>query len=434
MSPVRSLARRPPTESIGRIRFREHVATTLWFTPGLFVVGAVVLSKVTTAIDRSNASTQPPRWILGGDSAAAAALTTTVAAAMLAFVAVVFTTTLVAIQLAGGQYSPRVVRVFVRSRLTHVTLGLCLATFVFALSGLMETRSADGQLVPAITVSVVYFLIVATLVVFVRFVHGMSRMLRVQYLLEHITAEGRRAILDAFPGSRDVVDVEVPELGSGPVLVARNHVGVVQAIDRARLVMAAQQANVVLALLVECGEYIGKGTPVAQVVVGESATFDGDDVARAFLLGFERTPLHDPGFVLRQLVDIAIRALSPAINDPTTAVQVIDRIDDLLGDVVHRDDPTGWYVDDGGVPRIHLLEPGFERLVILAFVEIIRYGADSPQVVRRLRAVFDVLAPNDRQEAKGIDRLRTMLDESVRLSLPSTFTDVARVADRHGLG
>ena len=108
-------------------------------------------------------------------------------------------TTLVAIQLAGGQYSHRIVRVFIRSRLTHVTLGTFLATFVFALNGLVEVREGNNPLVPALTVSVVYLLLLATLAMFVTFLHGMSKMLRVQYLLSRVTNEGRAAVLHAFP-------------------------------------------------------------------------------------------------------------------------------------------------------------------------------------------------------------------------------------------
>ena len=129
---------------------------------------------------------------------AAAALTATVAAAMLTFLGVVFATTLVAIQLAGGQYSPRIVRVFVRSRLTHLTLGTFLATFVFALNGLVSVRDGDNPLVPAVTVSMVYLLLLATLAMFVTFLHGMAKMLRVQYLLNRVTNEGRERCSTPF--------------------------------------------------------------------------------------------------------------------------------------------------------------------------------------------------------------------------------------------
>jgi uncharacterized membrane protein len=192
---------------------------------------------------------------------------------------------------------------------------------------------------------------------------------------------------------------------------------------------------VTLEILVEGGEYVGVGTPVARVVSGVAGTLTGDDVTRQFLLGAERTLLHDPGFVFRQLVDVAIRALSPAVNDPTTAVQAIDRTNDLLGSVAQRPDPTGWYVDEHGTARVLLREAGLARLLDLAYVEIIRYGADSPQVVRRLWAAFDVLQPQVRPDVlPALESLRTMLQEAVDASLPSAFREIAAVPDRHGFG
>jgi uncharacterized membrane protein len=428
-------ARRPPAEPIRRLNFRERVSPSLWYTPGLFVIGSLVASKITVAIDRARKAPAAPSWLLGADPSAAASLTATVAAAMLSFVAVVFSTTLVAIQLAGGQYSPRVVRIFVRSRLTHVTLGLFFATFVFSLNALVEVRGGSDPLVPAVTVSVVYLLLLITLGAFITFVHGMSRMLRVQYLLDRVTDEGRSVLADGFPLQADSVEVPEPDLGDGPVLRNRTRTGVVQAIDRAGLVRLAARSGSVIDVLVEAGEYVGVGTPVARQGPGATISLTGDDVAAHFLLGAERTLLHDPSFVFRQLVDVAIRALSPAVNDPTTAVQAIDRINDLLGEVADRQDPSGWYLDGAASAVLRLREPGLARVIVLAYAEIIRYGADSPQVVRRLRAAFDVLEPQLRPDVRAtVDELRAILDGAAAAAMPAPFVRLASEADRHGLG
>ena len=221
-----------------------------------------------------------------------------------------------AIQLAGGQYSPRIVRVFIRSRLTHVTLGTFLATFVFALNGLVEVRDGDNPLVPALTVSMVYLLLLATLAMFVTFLHGMSKMLRVQYLLSRVTNEGRAAVLHAFPAA-DVYELAADApLDQGETVRNGATAGVLQSVDRAALVRQAASRGVRVELLVEVGEYVAVATPIARIHRGESGTMTGDDVAACFLIGGERTLIQDPGFVFRQLVDVAIRALSPAVNDP----------------------------------------------------------------------------------------------------------------------
>jgi uncharacterized membrane protein len=403
--------------------------------PGLFVVCAFVASKLTVAVDHARGVSEAPSWLLGANADAATGLTSTVAAAMLTFLAVVFSTTLVAIQLAGSQYSPRIVRVFVRSRLTHLTLGTFLATFVFALNGLVEVRGGDEPLVPALTVSMVYLLLLATLVMFVTFLHGMARMLRVQYLLNQVTSDGRAAMLQAFPPPDAYELVPEPVLDGGVVVRNGTTVGVLQSVDRAALVERAARGALRVELLVEVGEYLAVATPIALVHGDRSGAFSGDDVAACFLIGGERTLIQDPGFVLRQLVDVAIRALSPAVNDPTTGVQAVDRLVDLLAAVASRPEPSGWFVDDTGSARLRCREPRLERLVDLAFIEIIRYGADSPQVVRRLRAAFDVLQGIAQPDVVAtIAELRRVLDQTQDELMPAAFTRISAVPDRHGLG
>jgi uncharacterized membrane protein len=212
-------------------------------------------------------------------------------------------------------------------------------------------------------------------------------------------------------------------------------VGVLQSVDRAALVRLAQQRHAHVELLVEVGEYIGVATPIAGVHQGSGPPVTGADVAGCFLLGGERTLIQDPGFVFRQLVDVAIRALSPAVNDPTTAVQVIDRMVDLLATVAERPDPSGWYVDDAGVVRLRCREPSLGRLIDLAFIEVIRYGADSPQVVRRLHAALDVLSvvvPPENSDT--VDELRHVLEQTRAQLMPPAFDRISEQPDRHGLG
>ena len=179
-------ARRPPDPSMRRLRFSEQVSPSLWFVPGLFVIGALLGARLTLFIDHTHGPFTTPRWLIITDPNAASVFTGTVAAAMLSFVAMVFSTTFIAIQLAGAQYSPRVVRIFVRSRLTHVTLGLFLATFVVSMTALLDTRGREPERVPVLTVSIVVVLLLVTLVVFVWFVHGMSMVLRIQIGRAHV--------------------------------------------------------------------------------------------------------------------------------------------------------------------------------------------------------------------------------------------------------
>ncbi len=165
------------------------------------------------------------------------------------------------------------------------------------------------------------------------------------------------------------------------------------------------------------------------------AVLEGGEVTRFFLVRGERTFVQDPGFGFRQLVDVAARALSPAVNDPTTAVQSVDRINDLLAIIGPRPDPTGLRVDSNGAVRVKTKLRSFEALLTLSLTEVVRYGADAPQVVRRLVALLDELEetlPAERRAA--IASQRTFLSAAVSDALPAPYATVASVADREGFG
>lgn len=426
-------ARLPPDEPLRRLWYVERVWSSLWFVPAVCTVGAAIVARLVLAIDREIDSLSGLGWVTGDHVDAASEMAKTASVAMLTFMGVVFTTTLVAIQLAGGQYSPRVVRVFVRSRLTQMTLGCFLATFVLSMHATVALN--DREQVPSLTVILTVLALAVTLAAFLAFLHGMTRMLRVQYLLTMITTSGRASVEDSFPIAAVYAPAPRPAAVDNEVLRITRRTGVVQAVDRSALVALAARHGGWIEVLVESGEYLGNGTPVARVHTATDHSLTGDDIAAHFLLGNERTLVHDPAFVFRQLVDIAIRALSPAVNDPTTAVQSIDRITDLLGDVCRRPDPSGWYFDRDGVVRLRLREEQAARLLQLGYTEIIRFGCDSPQVVRRLGAAFDVLDGLVREDLlPAVARLRTMLHDAVADSMPPPFREVSAVPDRQGLG
>jgi uncharacterized membrane protein len=415
---------------------RERVDRSLWFLPTVAVLAAIVLAEITQSIDAGIDAPVGVRHFLISDPSTAALLAGTVATATLAFVAVVFATTLVAIQLAASQYSPRTVRIFIRSRVTRVTLAVFLATFVFAVTTLIGSRanvdSAD-QFAPVVSVSVLVAFTIATVLGFVAYLPGVVRLMRVQYLIAEVADETRACIVDNFPLESAYIDVDPPPPADQPdVLRYRGPAGVISAVDEAALVALAKARRCWLELTVQVGEYLAHGTPIGRVHGGH---LDEQDVRRHVLVRGERTFLQDPGFGLRQLVDIAIRALSPAVNDPTTAVQSIDRINDLLAIAGLRPRPSGLRVDADDVPRLIRPLADFDQLLTLSLTEIIRYGADSPQVVRRLLALLDELElelPAEQQAA--VAEQRRVLTAAVRVALPAPFAAVAGGPDRRGLG
>jgi uncharacterized membrane protein len=416
--------------------FRQRIAVSLWFLPTIFAVAAIAAANLTIWLDAQVDAPIGVRPDLVSDPGTAATFDGAIAAATLAFVAVVFATTLVAIQLSASQYSPRAVRIFIRSRVTRVTLSLFLATFVFSLIVLVSSRAvvkSAKQFAPVVSATTLLALSLATVFGFVAYLHGVVRLMRVQYLLETIAADSRRAIEENFPPAAAYVDVEPPLPDPSPRrLYHTGAAGVITATDLHGLVELCRRNECWLEMTVGTGEYLAHGTPIALVHGGD---LHDRDVTRFFLIRGERTFVQDPAFGFRQLVDTAIRALSPAVNDPTTGVQAIDRISDLLAFTGNRLDPTGLRVDSSGTVRVKRTLRNFEDLLVLSLTEVIRYGADAPQVVRRLRGVFDELESvlsAERQAA--IARQRSLLDAAVSAALPAPFASVASTADREGLG
>ena len=423
-------------EPLWRADFKQRIAVSLWFVPTIFAAVAFVVAYVAVWLDKQIDEPIGARFGLVSDPSTAASFAGTIAAATLAFVAVVFATTLVAIQLAASQYSPRTVRVFIRSRLTRVTLGLFLATFVFALVIVVSNRSSVSsakQFAPVLSVSLLLLLTLGTVFGFLAYLHGVVRLMRVQYLLETIATEGRQSIDQNFPPLSAYVEAEPPVVDpDANELSYGGRSGVIAATDLFGLVELCREHDCWLELTVGVGEYLGRGTRFA-VVHGTGP--DETAVTRFLLIGGERTFVQDSAFGFRQLVDTAIRALSPAVNDPTTAVQAIDRISDLLVAAGSNPDPTGLRIDDAGIVRVKRQLRGFEALLVLALTEIIRYGADAPQVVRRLHAVLDELEralPAERHAAVG--RQRELLEATVATTMPAPFQSISSTPDREGLG
>ncbi len=241
-------------EPLWRTDFRQRIAVSLWFLPAIFAVAAIAAANLTVWLDARVDAPIGVRPDLVSDPGSAATFAGAIAAATLAFVAVVLATTLVAIQLAASQYSPRTVRIFVRSRLTRVTLGLFLATFVFSVIILVSNRASvtsAKQFAPVVSVSTLLALTVATVFGFVAYLHGVVRLMRVQYLLETIATESRRAIEENFPPASAYVDVEPPLPDPSPCrLCYTGTTGVVTATDMHGLVELCRQQECWLELVV----------------------------------------------------------------------------------------------------------------------------------------------------------------------------------------
>lgn len=420
------------------IRVRERLRNSLYVVPTASILAALVAAELMTELDQAVAAGGEEFDVIVEVTAESVqAVTTAVAAAMLTFIGVVFALTILALQMAASQFSPRVMRTFVRSRVTKVTLGLFMATFAYSLTLLAATEPGSdtvASFVPVLGFVVLLVLVTATLFDFVGYVSHVVRLVRVGHVVHAVAAETRSAIDDAIPVAAGGTAVPAPpsEPRAGTVVAPR--AGTIAAVDVARLAALADRADCVIVLHDRVGDDVAEGESIA-TVVGAAAP-DPRSVQRCVVIDTERTMLEDPAFGIRQLVDIAIRALSPAVNDPTTAVQALDRIIELLAVIGHRADPVTHHLGRAGTVRVVRPVRDWATYVELSFTEIRRYGHDSPQVGRRLAAALDDLAtalPSDRRPA--LEQQRRLLTESIAASgLPPGERAVLSIADRSGLG
>ncbi len=380
----------------------ESLRSRLWLIPALFAAGAALAAIITVTIDRTLGPDATGPFVFGGGPESARTILSTIAAAMLSFTGLVFSVTMLVLQLASSQLSPRVTRTFLRDRKNQVVLGVFVATFVYALLVLREVRSvSDIGFVPSIAVWWSFILLLASVVAFIYYIDHMAHAMRASTVIASVAAETRAAIERRYPdpvGSEPVA--ALPVRATSATIHGHDRPGVVQAIDVERLCRLATDSDTVLEALVQVGDPLPGGAPIARVRGG--GRVDADEVRDAFSVGDERSMDQDPAFGLRQLVDIADRALSPGINDPTTARQVVDQLHDLLRRLAVRHIPSPQRVDDDGALRVIVPAPDWADHVALAIDEIRTYGSGSIQVVRALRRMLDDLesiVPDDRRAA-----------------------------------
>jgi uncharacterized membrane protein len=411
-------------------RVRRHLGSSLWFVPVVCVFAGVGLSFGTIALDRLAGGSLVPRSLVG-DPEAALAVLTTVAASMVTLTALVLTITMVVVQLAMGQFTPRVLRTILRDRPSQLAIGVFVATFVHAMLVMREVRvggSGEEGYVPGLAILVSFVLVIVSIVVLVWYVNHIGQALTVASLIDAVGDDARR-LLDRLhpPGSRTK-----PPQEDGVVRAIDQ--GVVVKLDIDALVREAQRADAVVELLYGVGDFVPGGAPLFRVRGG--GRVDSEALLDAVALGNERTLDEDLAYGFRLLVDVSVRSVSEAMGDPSTATQAIDRIHDLLRQLANSPLPDGDHLDKHGDLRVRVPTLSWEGYVRLAVDELRIHGGHSMQVMRRLEAMLtDLLeiAPPER---------RMILEQELRLlelAVPTVFdADIDRRAattpDQQGIG
>ncbi|MBU3065045.1 DUF2254 domain-containing protein [Nocardia sp. NEAU-G5] len=405
-------------------RRREKLRTNLWFVPTLEVLGAVVLFAITCALDRAaySGAFRIPSWVIGGTPDAARQVLTAIAAAIITVVGVVFSITIVALTLASTQFGPRMLRNFIRDRGTQVTLGTFVATFVYAAAALVVIGK---DFVPHISTTVSIASMVLDLGVLIYFINHIAG----QIQLPNVIADIAREVNTAVEANLDTAET-APACGPSTVellaLIAESggevrttSSGYLQYIRYDRLMRLAVAENAVIHLPNRPGHFLTEGQVVATVWPAEAAPRIAEDFARGHVTGSMRTLVQDVSFGIDQIVEIGLRALSPAVNDTFTALTCIDWLGGCLSKIAVEWDPNPVRRDRDGYIRVIAAQVSYERLVQRAFEKIRQSGVGQPAVmIRELDALAQILdRTDDPARRRVVVEQAAMIERQVAVSI-----------------
>lgn len=394
-------------------RFLTNVRQSLWLVPVVCVAFGIVLSLSTIAVDRYFDYQLIPESVVGGPDAAMEILSV-VAGSMISLAALVLTITMVVVQLAMGQFSPRIVQRILQDKPSQFAIGLFVATFVHAMLALREVDpGGDGQegTVPGLSVLTAFVLVVVSIAVLVIYVQHLGQTLRVSALIELVGEDTRKLLDHVYPDKGD----EAVSIDSTDRVIVSTKSGVVTTIGHAHIIDVARRAGCVVELVPELGEFVPASSPLF-IVHGDASTLDDKRLTEGIVLKFEPTLDQNVAYGVRMLVDIAERSLADSpFQDPSTAVQAIDRLHDILRQLARRPFPDGRFRDEDGELRLVVRVLGWDGYVHLAFDEIRMAGAGSPQVALHLRkALLDL-------RRVALPERRAVIDEQIDLLTTATM-------------
>ncbi len=359
----------------------RNAQVSAWLIPAVYAIAALVTGF---SIPRLAPSVLPT--IVSTTSAASAiGVYSAIASGMLALTAIVFSLTFLMVQFSATAYSPRLVLWIARDPMMSHALGVFIATFLYALTALAWVDRGGSGRVPFLGLVLVTILLIVSIFMFVGLIQRVG-MLQINRMLIFTGNQGRHVIENLYPSIETPATSGSLEMGQAPqvrTLVHHGHSQHVQAVDVPALIRLASRVGSVIEMTATVGDAVFDSTEILRAY-GGCGPLPEKDLRAAIELGDERTFEQDPKYAIRLLVDIAIKALSPAVNDPTTAVQALDQIEDLLIRLGRRRLEIGAFRDGQGHLRLLISYPTWEDFLRLAFDEIRFYGASSVQVMRRM--------------------------------------------------
>ncbi len=387
-------------------RWLDEIRTGFWFLPMVMLAGAAGLAILLLHVDRQlDPGTHAGlAWAYSGGPEGARSLLSTIAGSMITAASVTFSLASVALSIASQQYGSRVLRNFMRDRITQVLLGTFVATFIYSVLVVRTIRGSDfsGGFVPAISVTVAIALSLASLVLLIYFIHHVSASIQASHIIRVIAEDLEGAIPQLYPSEtgeplQDRAAFEQMKQ-KGSVAVVAEKSGYLQSVDLDELMKVAREQNLIAKLLVKPGDHLLAGQPTVELWGTPELTADAAKaVLTVFYIDRERTPTQDIRYQFQQLTDVIVRALSPGINDPFTAINGIDELAAALLLFTRRAHVQEQRQDPQGRLRLIVSPAGAGQILNETIGHIAIYGAADHFVMDSLRRVLASVSPNLRQ-------------------------------------
>ncbi|MBN8431017.1 DUF2254 domain-containing protein [Microbulbifer salipaludis] len=416
------------------LHISERLRASFWVIPAIMMAAAILLAQGCLAFDQHRDLDQLPGlgWLTLRDPDSARALLAAIASSTITVAGTVFSITTVALTLASNQFGPRLVRNFIRDRGTQISLGIFLSTFVYALLAMRGIDTSVPGNRHTLTISFALLLTLACIAYLIYFIHNVAQSIQIDNITFRINSEFRAALDGIYPREHCLdprfrrQDLRKIHLGDDVLGVRAHKEGYVQRIDRQKLIDWASEHQCCIWLDMHPGTFLYHWGSVARIYNPprhmDTRAIE-DVVLGAIALGPQPTAEQDVIFSVRQLAQIAVRALSPGINDPFTAYTCIDRLIDGMGIVLQRPELPNCFSDDEDVLRLVTIELDFADVLAAALDEIREYGRDSGVVMRHLLSALNELAEICTRDAdrKAMRTLIERLEEDCSKGVQDSF-------------
>ncbi|NJP12165.1 MAG: DUF2254 domain-containing protein [Leptolyngbyaceae cyanobacterium RU_5_1] len=412
--------------------------SSYWFLPTVMAVAAAGLAFLLLAIDSAGSKILSQlTWLYAGGPEGARAVLSAVAGSIITVTATAFSITIVALQLASSNFGPRLLRTFMQDTGNQVVLGTFIGTFIYCLLVLRTIHGEDYQLfVPQLSVTVAIGLAITSVGVLIYFIHHAATIIQVSHVIANVSEDLEQAIDRVFPetlgqsaSDQHLVSKIPTDFDAEAHPLNATKTGYLQAIDDQKLMQLADNHRLLLRLQIRPGQFVVKGSELLQVYPRDRITpAFVKHLNDAFLLGHERTEQQDVEFPIDQLVEIALRAISPAVNDPFTAIRCIDRLGAGLAHLATRNFPSPHRYDKTHTLRVIAEPVTFEQLVDAAFNQIRHYGRSDADVTIRLLDAIALVAHHTHHSTQ-----QTVLQRHADMILRGSQEGLAEELDRQAL-